>query len=278
MKTNHLFSQGWAEVTGGERNEIVFERLNKTYGAYEIRTNYDRVLVKSFFGTISFIVLLCSYTLLSGYFRAIEKVVPPYTGILPPITFPPDNPPIDPPPFIDPPKPPVTNTNDLIPQVIDSAIPIDSIPAEYHEPNTTASHGTPCDTCDNDFQLLPNLGRGGLLLGEDTTTHDIWALQEPARFPGGDEELARYLRSSLRIPETVIELGRVREKVGVAFVVEKDGSITGASLLQGGCKLAELNREALRIINRMPKWEPGRQNGIAVKVRMILPIRFEVKN
>jgi protein TonB len=64
--------------------------------------------------------------------------------------------------------------------------------------------------------------------------------------------------------------------VGISFVIGKDGSVTDINLYRGTI-YSQLNNEAMRVITKMPKWEPGRQNGKPVKVRMILPIRFELK-
>src|SRR5438045_3331956 len=83
MKKAQLFSQSWSEVTSGERNEIVFERLNKTYGAYEIRTNYDNTLVKAFVGTVSLIALLSAVYFIA---RTIPDIILP-VPYLPPIVI-----------------------------------------------------------------------------------------------------------------------------------------------------------------------------------------------
>ena len=60
----------------------------------------------------------------------------------------------------------------------------------------------------------------------------------------------------------------------IKFVVEKDGSITKASILReigGGC-----GKEALRVVNAMPKWKPGKQSGKAVRTEFTLPVQFEL--
>lgn len=142
-------------------------------------------------------------------------------------------------------------------------------------PNNNPVKGNSNDTASGD-PLFISTGGGEKILGlpPDTVLDFV---QERPEFPGGDAGLLRFLQSNTHIPEPIKEIGRISEKVGVVFVVNKDGSVTSASIIQGGSKFTELNKEALRVINKMPKWEPGRQNGNAVKVRMILPIRFEVK-
>ena len=63
--------------------------------------------------------------------------------------------------------------------------------------------------------------------------------------------------------------------VVVKFVVEKDGRITKASILReigGGC-----GKEALRVINSMPKWSPGQQSGKPVRTEFTLPVQFQLE-
>lgn len=67
---SEMFSS-WSEVTSGERNRLVFEKLNKTYGAYQIRVNYDTTLLKAFSSTL----LIAS--LLTGLFFLSPKIEPP---------------------------------------------------------------------------------------------------------------------------------------------------------------------------------------------------------
>ena len=59
------------------------------------------------------------------------------------------------------------------------------------------------------------------------------------------------------------------------FIVDKDGELKDISVHQG-TKSSELNNEVLRVIKKMPRWEPGEQNGKPVRVKLILPIRFDV--
>jgi len=85
------------------------------------------------------------------------------------------------------------------------------------------------------------------------------------------DELNEYLSTHLRYPEAAKE-NNMQGRVSVEFVVNEDGSISNARVLKGiggGC-----DQEALRVINGMPKWKPGKQNGKAVKVYFVLPIVF----
>ncbi|WP_423130361.1 energy transducer TonB [Gaoshiqia sp. Z1-71] len=96
-------------------------------------------------------------------------------------------------------------------------------------------------------------------------------VDEMPEFPGGERALLSFIRNSVKYPVIAQENG-VFGTVFVRFVVNADGSICDAEVTR---KIDDsLEREALRVINSMPKWKPGIQNGQAVKVRFHVPIRF----
>jgi protein TonB len=84
----------------------------------------------------------------------------------------------------------------------------------------------------------------------------------------------RYLQESIKYPEEAKELG-IQGRVFVTFVVEVDGSITDVRVLRGiggGC-----DEEAVRVVKAMPKWVPGKQRGVPVRVQFNLPIKFTLQ-
>ena len=98
-------------------------------------------------------------------------------------------------------------------------------------------------------------------------------VEEFPSYPGGDEALYAYLGKSIQYPELARE-NNITGTVVIKFVVEKDGSITKASIMReigGGC-----GKEALRVVNAMPKWKPGKQSGKPVRTEFTLPVQFEL--
>jgi protein TonB len=90
-------------------------------------------------------------------------------------------------------------------------------------------------------------------------------------FPGGEAAMYKYLQDHMKYPVMAIESG-ISGKVYVTFVVEKDGSITDIRLLRGiggGC-----DEEAIRVVQNMPNWTPGKQRNIPVRVQFILNVKF----
>lgn len=100
-------------------------------------------------------------------------------------------------------------------------------------------------------------------------------VEEPPLFPGGETELTRWLQSQLQYPAIASENG-IQGKVTLRFVVEPDGSVAHVEVL--GSLEPSCDREAVRVVSRMPKWKPGRQNGDPVRVYFTLPIFFRLDN
>ena len=90
-------------------------------------------------------------------------------------------------------------------------------------------------------------------------------------FPGGIDSLFAFINNNLTYPAGDFDF---EARVYVAFIVEPDGSISNKCIIRGSEEL--INTEALRLIDKMPKWKPGKCNDIAVPVRYIIPIRFKL--
>lgn len=90
-------------------------------------------------------------------------------------------------------------------------------------------------------------------------------------FPGGRDALSRYLAEQVKYP-TDAALHKRDGTVRIRFIIGKDGSITHATVFQS--VHYELDREALRVVQSMPKWIPGKKDGVPVAVQYTLPITF----
>ena len=98
-------------------------------------------------------------------------------------------------------------------------------------------------------------------------------VEEQAEFPGGMEAMYAYIVKNLKYPEAAKEKG-IEGRVFVQFVIEKDGSISNVKILRGiggGCDEA-----AKEMVEKMPKWKPGKQKGKPVRFQFTLPIKFEL--
>ncbi|WP_167619004.1 M56 family metallopeptidase [Maribellus sediminis] len=99
----------------------------------------------------------------------------------------------------------------------------------------------------------------------------FYVVDEMPEFPGGDAALRKYIVGVVKYPELAHENG-IQGKVFVNFVVTKSGNIANTKIAKGVDPI--LDKEALRVINSLPVWKPGKQNGQAVNVSYTVPINF----
>ena len=107
---------------------------------------------------------------------------------------------------------------------------------------------------------------------EENKVFDI--VEQQPLFPGGPAALMKYLSENTKYPVVAQENG-VQGRVTVQFVVEKDGSISDVHVLRGVDP--SLDREAVRVVKSMPRWTPGKQNGITVRVIYRVPVLFRLQ-
>lgn len=111
---------------------------------------------------------------------------------------------------------------------------------------------------------------------EEAEEEEIFTVvEDKPMFPGGEAALMKYLHDNIRYPVVAQENG-IQGRVTCNFVVEKDGSITDVQIVRGVDP--SLDREAIRVIQSMPLWTPGKQRNVPVRVRFTLPVTFRLQN
>ena len=93
-------------------------------------------------------------------------------------------------------------------------------------------------------------------------------------FPGGQQKLLEYISENLKYPKELAEIC-VQGRVICSFIVERDGSLSNIKVERKVDPF--LDREALRLVKSMPRWKPGKQQGVPVRVRSLLPIKFRLQ-
>ena len=101
-------------------------------------------------------------------------------------------------------------------------------------------------------------------------------VQEMPKFPGGDQKLLEYIQKHINYPAVARENG-ISGRITVRFVVDENGHVKNANVpkgmgIGGGC-----DEEAIRVINTLPDWNPGKQNGHAVPVWYTVPVIFKLQ-
>lgn len=101
------------------------------------------------------------------------------------------------------------------------------------------------------------------------------AVEQQAVFPGGQAALMRWISENLIYPVAAQENG-VQGRVIVRFVIEKDGTVTNPVVVRSVD--SDLDKEALRLVKKMPKWQPGKLNGVVVRSNFYLPVTFKLQD
>lgn len=260
-------------------NEITFEHRNKSYGAFPLRRAYHHTMARSMMISIGFFILafvgfriyLVNFTnanILAE--QIIEKVI-----TLEP-TYSVEQPKIKPLPQ---PKPMAVKSH--IP-TLPTRIVIDEKTVEPIESpeivdipfidNSTTEVGSA-----NSVDPGPVTGSGQETPGnaeiETNTTVPIYLVDQAPEFPGGNEEMYKYLKKHLSYPQLAKEI-RASGTVVVQFMVNATGEIENVTVVRTPSPL--FNSISTETIKKMPKWKPGIYKGKPVPVIFTLPLKFEL--
>lgn len=109
------------------------------------------------------------------------------------------------------------------------------------------------------------------LIPEEPKEQAVYStVEEMPSFPGGDKELMKFIAGNLKYPAS----GDIHGMVVLQFIVDENGNINDVKVLRS--LDPEYDKEAIRVIESMPKWNPGKQNGKPVAVYYTLPVRFKL--
>lgn len=112
--------------------------------------------------------------------------------------------------------------------------------------------------------------------GEEPLDEVFTVVETMPEFPGGNQALFKYLLENVRYPVVTGEL-RMEGRAIVQFTVYRTGEIVDAEVVRSsGWK--PLDNEALRLVNSMPNWNPGKQRGKPVSVRYTVPVNFKLQD
>ncbi len=98
-------------------------------------------------------------------------------------------------------------------------------------------------------------------------------VEEQPEFPGGFDEMMAFIQENLRYPKVARQQG-IEGTVFVSFIVEKDGAISEVKVIRGISP--DCDQEVVRMMKLSPNWAPGKQSGQVVRVRFVLPVKFDL--
>ena len=113
------------------------------------------------------------------------------------------------------------------------------------------------------------------IIDEPVKIYEPVDIQVQPDFPGGINNLYKFLKNNIKYPENE-SANEIDGTVYVQFIVGKDGNIREVSIARPVS--SGLDEEAVRVVKAMPAWNPGKQNGMPVAVKFMLPIKFKMMN
>jgi periplasmic protein TonB len=272
------------KIPGNEFLDILFYGRNKDYGAYELRSRYDKRVRNAIIGTASIMLVMIGGYVLNNTLMAADIVHPPVVTKkvieLDDVKLPDPDPIIPPPPVTQSTPPPAIKTISYTdPKIVAGEVPPEEAPPKMNEIGKSAIGVDNIDGPDGDVNNI-DLGAGdkggsGVVKVENPApdgSGPLTFVEMMPEYPGGEAALGKYLNKNMKYPHVAQE-NDIQGTVFVQFVVNRDGSITDVKTV-GAAKGGGLEEEAKRVVSGMPKWKPGRQNGQNVAVFFNLPIRF----
>jgi protein TonB len=247
-------------------DDIVFETRNKEYGAYKLRTKYNRTVM---WALLVGIVIIAT-TIITPYLNAkalenrmkraerqveikMENLDQPNETVAPPP--PPPPPPAD-----------VVQQQRYVPPVV-----VDSIKPEDVTQLMTADDA---QVEIKDQEVVEVVEVKEEVQEAEPEEIPFVVVEEMPMFPGGDAELLKYIGANTVYPDIAKE-NNIQGRVIVRFCVTAKGGVSQVSILKGVDP--ELDKEAIRVVNTLPAFKPGKQGGKPVPVWYMVPITFTLK-
>jgi protein TonB len=248
-------------------DDMVFANRNQMYGAYLLRKAYSRRVTMAFALSLSVVMILLAHPMISKLF---ESEAPPEVAIDhgKTITLPPP-PPIELDVVIPPPRVTVPDQVRFVPPIVTQE-DVDDVPPTIQELQTSL---TSDQTIDGDAVVVDQPAVEVITPAADDPTK-VWInVEQQPEFPGGMAEMMKFLSKNIKYPATARRM-EMQGSVFISFVINADGTIGDIETLKG--VFADLDVEAMRVIGKMPLWKPGKQNGKAVRVKFVLPVKFKL--
>lgn len=271
---DYYVNKNWEAITSVNRNEAVFAHRNREYGAYVLRSGYNKRMSLIMAGLVALAALGFVANLIIKNLPKEEIQKPKISEKNFTITAPKEDVPPPPPPPATPP-PPMTQTQAFIAPVAEDDPVEDEMPTQQQLENIAIS----TETNEGDESWgVPNTQEDGPGLTDVQPEVEavVDVAEEDAEFPGGYDKLAEFIGTKLVYPDEAIELG-VKGRVTVRFVVEKDGTISNATVERPIAECPACNKEAVNVVNKMPKWVPAKNAGRPVRLWVRIPIIFDTQ-
>lgn len=263
--------------------DLVFENKNKAYGAYALRQSSGKRHILAFGVVVLLMAIVSVLPMLINSVKATIKSRGPAPSETIKLTeFKPDEPKVeDIQREIAPPPVPVKPTFQYLPPMIDDD---ENVPDDENIPTQDDALNDPRQISFTTVEGEGNIGVDPDELNRNNQIADIApavpdkpfvTVEQMPQFPGGEAEMQKFIANTLKYPVVAQENG-IEGRVTIRFVVTANGDISDVQIIRGID--SSCDKEAVRVVNAMPQWIPGKQNGRNVPVYFTLPIVYRLRS
>jgi len=258
------------EILQADLLDILFEHRNKLYGAYALRKTYDRRLAIALGAALLTVVICLAVSFFKNSNNDDRRNKNDHTLILKPFEIPKEEIKEEVKPKEKPPQKSTADFNKIV------VVPDDKADKELPDINKISTSIIGKEDLDGDpddgtgKQTSDGNGSADTVAKQPTEVKQPDLPSYPPHFPGGDAAWLAFLQRHLQSPED-LEPGQ-RVDVLVRFWVDVDGSISRPEFIKSGG--SSFDKEVLRVLKKMPKWEPAMQAGNRVAVAYTQPVIF----
>jgi len=258
-------------------DDLVFENRNKSYGAYELRSKYGVYVVRAFaISVLAFLLLVYSPAIIEWVKEHLgvqkEIVVAKeieYEVELKDVSQEKD---IPPPPELPPPPPIKIEMVKYTPDIVikpDQEVVKEEIIQVIKDSVAIGDQNQ--EGAKSLTEAITDGSGGDGIAPEDNKIYTY--VGEWPEFPGGNAERNKFLSKHLVYPRDAERKG-IEGRVIIGFTVEKTGEIVDVKILKGVSE--SMDKEAERVVKMMPKWKPGKNNGVAVRTRHKVDVVYKL--
>ena len=267
------------EILRTDMLDLLFEGRNKDYGAYELRRKYDDGIRKALLTGVLITASVFAYSFYIQHFQKPEITKKEVEVIVTDFKFPDLEVPM---PEL--PKPKTVAHSATVPNTV--PVVRDRVTVEYEipdkallensNPGIETSQGVQTEgtginiDVDGDPGIPAEKPKVAVPVEEDDKIRTY--VEQMPEFPGGINALYKWLSENVEYPKEAIS-NKMEGKVITQFTIEKDGSVTNVIVVRDGVG-GGAAAESIRVVQTMPPWKAGKQNGRPVRVIYTLPIGF----
>ena len=269
------------QMNSQEWSDMVFEDRNKAYGAYQMRLDSSKRHVWSI---IIVLIAAALIAVVPMIYSTVRKAFTQQEGLNETVSLAdlqdkeetkPEDELIKP---EAPPPPPLRTTIQFVPpRMVDASEITDEniqkTTEEIKESNEQIGQFDVKGTDDLNAITKEELDAQQVIVEPPKKEQIFVSVEQNPEFPGGLPALYEFISKNVKYPSIAQENG-VEEKITVRFVVEKDCSVSDVTAIKGYDN--SLKKEAVRVVQSLPKFQPGRQNGTPVRVYYTIPVNFKL--